>query len=171
MTRGIYAAMRRSGSDYVLLDLTHLPRATIEGHFPTICARLRDDGLDPVVAPIPVAPAAHYLMGGVRTDLHGATSLPGLYAAGEVACTGVHGANRLASNSLLECLVFGRRAGIAAALERSPPPSPALRSRPTPLLTDLPARSRRRTGARPWPRPCAPPPGRCAMARGCAPGR
>ena len=120
VTRGIYAAMRRSGSDHVLLDLTHLPRATIEGRFPTICARLRDDGLDPVVAPIPVAPAAHYLMGGVRTDLHGATSLPGLYAAGEVACTGVHGANRLASNSLLECLVFGRRAGIAAALERSP---------------------------------------------------
>lgn len=120
VTRGIYAAMRRSGSDHVLLDLTHLPRATVEAHFPTICARLREDGLDPAATPIPVAPAAHYLMGGVRTDLDGATSLPGLYAAGEVACTGVHGANRLASNSLLECLVFGRRAGIAAALERHP---------------------------------------------------
>jgi len=117
VTRGIYAAMRACGSDHVLLDLTHLDPALIEAHFPTICARLRADGLDPASAPIPVAPASHYLMGGVRTDLHGATSLPGLYAAGEAACTGVHGANRLASNSLLECLVFGRRAGRAAALE------------------------------------------------------
>ncbi|MGQ9927793.1 MAG: L-aspartate oxidase [Chloroflexaceae bacterium] len=130
VTRGIYAAMRRSGSDYVLLDLTHLPRATVESHFPTICARLRADGLDPAVVPIPVAPAAHYLMGGVRTDLDGATSLPGLYAAGEVACTGVHGANRLASNSLLECLVFGRRAGIAAAMEC--PPATIARASVTP---------------------------------------
>jgi L-aspartate oxidase len=114
VTRGIYAAMQRSGADHVLLDLTHLPCATIESHFPTICARLRAEGLDPVTTPIPVAPASHYLMGGIRTDLHGATSLRGLYAAGECTCTGVHGANRLASNSLLECLVFGRRAGVAA---------------------------------------------------------
>lgn len=116
VTRGIYAAMRAGGSDHVLLDLTHLPRERIERHFPTICARLRADGLDPATEPIPVAPASHYLMGGVRSDLRGATSLPGLFAAGEVACTGVHGANRLASNSLLECLVFGRRAGREAAL-------------------------------------------------------
>jgi L-aspartate oxidase len=115
VTRGIYAAMRAAGSDHVLLDLTHLPAATVERHFPTICARLREDGLDPVTTPIPVAPASHYLMGGIRTDLDGATNLPGLFAAGEAACTGVHGANRLASNSLLECLVFGRRAGRAAA--------------------------------------------------------
>ena len=115
VTRGIYAAMRATGSDHVLLDLTHLPAALIEHHFPTICARLREEGLDPVTTPIPVAPASHYLMGGIRTDLEGATSLPGLFAAGEAACTGVHGANRLASNSLLECLVFGRRAGRAAA--------------------------------------------------------
>jgi L-aspartate oxidase len=115
VTRGIYAAMRAAESDHVLLDLTHLPAATIEHHFPTICARLRADGLDPVTTPIPVAPASHYLMGGIRTDLDGATSLPGLFAAGEAACTGVQGANRLASNSLLECLVFGRRAGKAAA--------------------------------------------------------
>jgi L-aspartate oxidase len=107
--------MRAAGSDHVLLDLTHLPPETIEHHFPTICARLRADGLDPVTTPIPVAPASHYLMGGIRTDLEGASSLPGLFAAGEAACTGVHGANRLASNSLLECLVFGRRAGLAAA--------------------------------------------------------
>ncbi len=115
VTRGIYAAMRRTGSDHVLLDLTHLPPDLLAHHFPTISARLRDDGIDIATTPIPVAPASHYLMGGVRTDLHGATSMPGLYAAGEVSCTGVHGANRLASNSLLECLVFGKRAGYAAA--------------------------------------------------------
>jgi L-aspartate oxidase len=114
VTRGIYAAMRRSDADHVYLDLRHLPAERIEHHFPTICERLRADGIDPVTDLIPVAPAAHYLMGGVRTDLDGATNLPGLYAAGEVSCTGVHGANRLASNSLLECLVFGRRAGEAA---------------------------------------------------------
>ncbi len=118
VTRGIYAAMRRSGSDYVLLDLTHLPADLLAHHFPTISSRLREDGIDIATMPIPVAPASHYLMGGVRTDLDGATSLPGLYAAGEVSCTGVHGANRLASNSLLECLVFGRRAGDAAAARR-----------------------------------------------------
>ncbi|WP_298400900.1 L-aspartate oxidase [uncultured Chloroflexus sp.] len=127
VTRGIVAAMQAEGCDHVLLDLTHLPADLIEHHFPTICARLRADGIDPVRDPIPVAPAAHYLMGGVRTDLSGATTLPGLFAAGEVACTGVHGANRLASNSLLECLVFGRRAGEAAASYRGravPPPDP-----------------------------------------------
>jgi L-aspartate oxidase len=115
VTRGIYAAMQQTNSDYVLLDLTHLPQEQIERHFPTICAKLREEGLDPVTTPIPVAPAAHYLMGGIRTNLDGATSLAGLFAAGEVGCTGVHGANRLASNSLLECIVFGRRAGGAAA--------------------------------------------------------
>lgn len=127
VTRGIVAAMQAEGCDHVLLDLTHLPPDLIEHHFPTICARLRADGIDPVRDPIPVAPAAHYLMGGVRTDLSGATNLPGLFAAGEVACTGVHGANRLASNSLLECLVFGRRAGEAAASYRGrtvPSPDP-----------------------------------------------
>ena len=80
-------------------------------------------GFDPAVEPIPVAPAAHYTMGGVVTDLDGRTELPGLYAAGECACTGVHGANRLASNSLLECLVFGRRAALAS-LERARSPGP-----------------------------------------------
>ncbi|MEI7646008.1 MAG: L-aspartate oxidase [Chloroflexales bacterium] len=132
VTRGIYAAMRRSHSDHVLLDLTHLPVDVLMHHFPTISARLREDGIDIATTPIPVAPASHYLMGGVRTDLNGATSLPGLYAAGEVSCTGVHGANRLASNSLLECLVFGRRAGGAAmrrmlngelSIEHEPPHS------------------------------------------------
>jgi L-aspartate oxidase len=80
-------------------------------------ATLADAGYDPAVEPIPVAPAAHYSVGGIVTDLAGRTTLPGLYAAGECACTGVHGANRLASNSLLECLVFGRRAGLAAPAE------------------------------------------------------
>jgi L-aspartate oxidase len=121
VTRGIYHALRTSASDDVLLDISHMPNDEIERHFPTICARLREDGYDPTTAPIPVAPAAHYLMGGVRTDLDGRTNRAGLYAAGEVACTGVHGANRLASNSLLECLVFGQRAGIAAAHFRARP--------------------------------------------------
>ncbi|HEU5013626.1 MAG TPA: L-aspartate oxidase [Roseiflexaceae bacterium] len=114
VARGIFAAMRRTSSDYVLLDLTHLPLALLEGRFPTIMARCRAEGIDPAREPIPVAPAAHYLMGGIRTDTRGATNIAGLYAVGECACTGVHGANRLASNSLLECLVFGRRAGAAA---------------------------------------------------------
>ncbi|MEM8535836.1 MAG: L-aspartate oxidase [Chloroflexota bacterium] len=114
VARGIFAAMRQSGSDHVLLDLTHLREDVLEQRFPTICARCQEEGIDPRMTPIPVAPAAHYLMGGIRTDHNGATDVAGLYAAGECACTGVHGANRLASNSLLECLIFGRRAGAAA---------------------------------------------------------
>lgn len=123
VARGIFAAMQQSGSDHVLLDLTHLPRAFLDQRFPTIMARCRAEGLDPARMPIPVAPAAHYLMGGIRTDADGATSLVGLFAAGECACTGIHGANRLASNSLLECLVFGQRAGTTAgqsASQRTP---------------------------------------------------
>jgi len=98
-----------------LLDLRPVDRT----RFPSLMGSLADAGFDPAVEPIPVAPAAHYTMGGVVTDLDGRTELPGLYAAGECACTGVHGANRLASNSLLECLVFGRRAGLAALGEPS----------------------------------------------------
>jgi len=93
-----------------LLDLRPIDR----DRFPTLMGRLEDRGYDPASAPIPVAPAAHYTVGGVVTDLEGRTEVPGLYAAGECAATGVHGANRLASNSLLECLVFGRRAALAA---------------------------------------------------------
>ena len=84
------------------------------GRFPGLMATLERAGYDPAVEPIPVSPAAHYTVGGIVTDLDGRTSVPGLYAAGECAATGVHGANRLASNSLLECLVFGRRAALAA---------------------------------------------------------
>jgi len=93
-----------------LLDLREIDR----GRFPALMSALTSYGFDPAHDPIPVSPAAHYTMGGVVTDLDGRTGVPGLYAAGESACTGVHGANRLASNSLLECLVFGRRAALAA---------------------------------------------------------
>ena len=94
----------------VLLDLRRIDR----GRFPTLMGSLIEEGYDPAESPIPVAPAAHYTVGGVVTDLDGCSELPGLYAAGESAATGVHGANRLASNSLLECLVFGRRAALSA---------------------------------------------------------
>jgi L-aspartate oxidase len=93
-----------------LLDL----RAIDRGRFPALMEALEQEGFDPALEPIPVSPAAHYTMGGIVTDLHGRTDVAGLYAAGECACTGVHGANRLASNSLLECLVFGRRAALAS---------------------------------------------------------
>lgn len=112
--------MARQGVDHLFLDARGLGADKLLGHFPTIVERCRESGVDPVVAPIPVAPAAHYASGGVRTDLDGRTSIPGLYACGEVACTGVHGANRLASNSLLEGLVFAHR--IVAALAADLPP-------------------------------------------------
>jgi L-aspartate oxidase len=98
------------------LDLRGIERE----RFPSLIATLERAGYDPAEEPIPVAPAAHYTVGGIVTDLDGRTTVPGLYAAGECACTGVHGANRLASNSLLECLVFGRRAGLAALGEPGP---------------------------------------------------
>jgi L-aspartate oxidase len=103
------ARMRAEGQPHVWLDARHLGRRMLEERFPTITASCRAMGIDPVADLIPVAPAAHYSSGGVRTDLFGRTSVPGLYAAGEAACTGLHGANRLASNSLLEALVFAQR--------------------------------------------------------------
>lgn len=103
--------MAADGRDYAWLDM----RATDPARFPNVVAMLREAGLDPAAQPIPVAPAAHYLMGGIVTDLEGRSTLPGLYAVGECACTGLHGANRLASNSLSECFVFGPRAAEAAA--------------------------------------------------------
>jgi L-aspartate oxidase len=111
VSRSIVAEMRRTGSPHMFLDLTHLPAKFIERRFPRIYETCLLYGIDLARQPAPVHPAAHYAMGGVRTDLDGCTSLGGLYAAGEVACTGVHGANRLASNSLLEGVVFGARAG------------------------------------------------------------
>lgn len=117
LARDIVArAVARHRRDHgpVYLSLRHLDTDFVRARFPNIAERLRDWGLDLARDLLPVAPAAHYCMGGIRTDRDGRSDLPGLYAAGEVACTGVQGANRLASNSLLECLVFGQRAARAA---------------------------------------------------------
>jgi len=111
VARALVAEMARTGADHVLLDMTALDAAWLRGRFPRIFATCLSHGIDLTRAPVPVTPAAHYVMGGVSTDTFGRTSVRGLYAAGETACTGVHGANRLASNSLLEGLVFGARAG------------------------------------------------------------
>jgi L-aspartate oxidase len=115
VSRSIVAEMRRTGSRHVNLDMTALDADFLRERFPKIDATCRQFGLDITKDMLPVSPASHYCMGGIRTDLHGRSTVPGLYAAGEVTCTGVHGANRLASNSLLEGLVFGARAGEAAA--------------------------------------------------------
>ena len=119
VAKGIHRVLRATGADHVYLDARHLGREFLEYRFPTIVASTRAAGVDPATELIPVAPAAHYASGGVRTDLRGRTSIPGLYACGEVACTGVHGANRLASNSLLEGLVFAKR--IAGDIARELP--------------------------------------------------
>lgn len=112
VARGIVRESEATGGG-VFLTLAHLDPAHTRARFPTIAAICAEEGIDIAVDPIPVGPAAHYLMGGIDTDEWARTSVPGLFAAGETACTGVHGANRLASNSLLEGLVFGARAGIA----------------------------------------------------------
>ncbi|KOU22526.1 aspartate oxidase [Streptomyces sp. WM6372] len=119
VAKGIMRRMQEQGAQHMYLDARHFGAQMWEQRFPTILAACRSHGIDPVTEPIPVAPAAHYASGGVRTDLHGRTTVPGLYACGEVACTGVHGANRLASNSLLEGLVFAER--IAADIAGSAP--------------------------------------------------
>jgi L-aspartate oxidase len=119
VTRSIVAEIERTATRTVFLDMTAFDAQFLRRRFPKIYSTCLRFGLDLARDPVPVAPAAHYCMGGVRTDLEGHTSLAGLYAAGEVACTGVHGANRLASNSLLEGLVFGARAGRAAARDLS----------------------------------------------------
>lgn len=110
VARAIVAEMRRERAENVALDCTGLKSVDLAARFPAIFAFCQQVGIDMRHDPIPVSPAAHYLMGGVRTDTHGRTTLAGLYACGEVACTGVHGANRLASNSLMETIVFGKRA-------------------------------------------------------------
>ena len=109
VARSIVYEMKKTHSDRVFLDVTHLPSRLITTRFPHIYRFCRDHGLDITKGLIPVAPAAHYLMGGVKVNIWGETNIPGLFAAGETACTGVHGANRLASNSLLESVVFSKR--------------------------------------------------------------
>ena len=125
VARAIDAQMQDSGASHVWLDISHLPAATIQAHFPTIHAHCLRRGIDITRQPIPVVPAAHYSCGGVATDLAGRTGVEGLFAIGEVACTGLHGANRMASNSLLECLVFARAA--ARALGTSSPARAAVK--------------------------------------------
>jgi L-aspartate oxidase len=113
----VQAKLRELGPQSVTLDM----RGIEAGRFPNVFAALERAGINPLVEPVPVAPAAHYTMGGIATDLDGRSSVPGLLAVGECACTGLHGANRLASNSLADCVVFGHRAALAACREPRPP--------------------------------------------------
>ncbi len=125
----MHQRMAATGAAHLWLDATGLGRERIESEFPTVTASCRKAGIDPAVGPIPVVPGAHYCCGGVRADLEGATSLPGLWAIGEAASTGLHGANRLASNSLTEALTAGRRLGRHLA-GRAPAPPRGTESRP-----------------------------------------
>jgi L-aspartate oxidase len=134
VTLAVLDRMDLDGTDHVLLDMRELK----ESRFPNIFEALRAAGHDPAREPIPVSPASHYVMGGIATDLEGRSSLGGLFAVGECACTGLHGANRLASNSLTECFVLGARAAAAATSERDagePPEQPTWRFDPPPAET------------------------------------
>jgi L-aspartate oxidase len=128
VTMAVLDRMAADGREFVRLDM----RMVDPERFPNVAAMLSDAGIDPTRETVPVAPAAHYLMGGIVTDLDGRSSLRALYAVGECACTGLHGANRLASNSLSECFVFGARAAEAAVAEPagSPPATPTTRFEP-----------------------------------------
>ena len=159
VSRSIVAEMRRTGTRTVFLDMTSLDATFLQHRFPKIYEVCRSYGLDIAADMLPVSPASHYCMGGIRTDLSGRSTLPGLYAAGEVTCTGVHGANRLASNSLLEGLVFGARAGAAAVndcsgfeVSNSGFSDPQLEMRNTELGTDLSTAVRKRVKRIMWER-------------------
>ncbi|WP_343242661.1 L-aspartate oxidase [Streptomyces sp. SID8111] len=138
VAKGIMRRMRERNTEHMYLDARHFGAEMWERRFPTILAACRAHGIDPVTEPVPVAPAAHYASGGVRTDSRGRTTVPGLYACGEVACTGVHGANRLASNSLLEGLVYAERIAADIAARRGGQEPPARVPRPLPQA-DRPA--------------------------------
>ncbi len=187
VSRAIVRELARTGHP-VFLSLQHLDPTMVHARFPHIAEACRAAGLDLARDPVPVSPAAHYVMGGVETDLDGRTSVPGLFAAGEVACTGVHGANRLASNSLLEGLVFGRRAGQAMVetaagtwparfSARLMPTRPVAGAAADAVPTIAAVRERMWTPGRPDPRPGRPRRrgrrlrGRLAVAGGAAPGR
>jgi L-aspartate oxidase len=119
VAQAIFRLLQETGAPAVHLDMRHVD----PGRFPNVVAALREAGLDPARELVPVAPASHYVMGGIATDLQARSGVDGLYAVGECACTGLHGANRLASNSLSECFVFGRRAALTA-LEAPPATGP-----------------------------------------------
>jgi L-aspartate oxidase len=138
VARAIFRTLQDQHTASVSLDMRHIDPA----RFPNVVAALRDAGLDPATQLVPVAPASHYVMGGIVTDLDGQSGVPGLYAVGECACTGLHGANRLASNSLSECFVFGRRAALHALqrAETSAQPGPA----PTEPVAPAPTRETRK---------------------------
>lgn len=150
VARAIVSEMGKTGADHVFIDVTHQPAKFTAARFPQIYHYCLKHGLDMAKDMIPVAPAAHYMIGGIRVNTWGETSLKGLYAAGETACTGVHGANRLASNSLLEVLVFGKR-----IVERSVKGGKSEKSGPD--------KNVRSSVKREPVRPGAPPPGRSAL--------